>query len=369
MGFVKRNYVQLIVMICFLFVGNASGEFLEINKSKINITCIPYFECFNPLVEQIYYFNYNRNPKSFETNFENSNVKSIRFWIHNDILKRYTLDTNKPKIIYFCDTLTNRETDSLFIEEVQNSYSTDKVLHAEPLFIDLIRDLGARKGEREWNFGMGINDHIESDNNSYLVEYEFAPIDRLGVEFELPITLYNSKNKGLFDWNKSKVNSFKSALQYTFYVSEKNKTSAAIGYMHEFEFNNFSEVRQTNWFHGNAYKPFVVVAKRFGINFHTLYYGGVDIFSVSNQAEKLSIVQQNNLSFHYLIPGTRNFIGCEFNQSFSSGDIDITIRPQLRLSVTDNLLIGIVTGIPLVRESERLSSFFRIIYEPKHSHR
>jgi hypothetical protein len=26
----------------------------------------------------------------------------------------------------------------------------DKVLHAELLYIDLIRDLGARKGEKEW---------------------------------------------------------------------------------------------------------------------------------------------------------------------------------------------------------------------------
>jgi hypothetical protein len=28
-----------------------------------------------------------------------------------------------------------------------------KILHAEPLYIDLIRGLGARKGEREWNVG------------------------------------------------------------------------------------------------------------------------------------------------------------------------------------------------------------------------
>ena len=104
---------------------------------------------------------------------------------------------NNHEFVDACGSVLLHNTDSLFIEEVQNSYSTDKVLHAEPLFIDLIRDLGARRGEREWNFGMGINDHIESDNNSYLVEYEFAPIDRLGVEFELPITLYNSKNKGL----------------------------------------------------------------------------------------------------------------------------------------------------------------------------
>ena len=35
-----------------------------------------------------------------------------------------------------------------------------KIEHAEPLFIDLIRDLGARKGEREWNVGMGMFDRL-----------------------------------------------------------------------------------------------------------------------------------------------------------------------------------------------------------------
>ena len=39
----------------------------------------------------------------------------------------------------------------------------DKVLHAEPLYIDLIRDLGARKGEKEWNFGYGLTDFNDFD--------------------------------------------------------------------------------------------------------------------------------------------------------------------------------------------------------------
>lgn len=41
--------------------------------------------------------------------------------------------------------------DSLYIAETEEVKGPEKVLHAEPLFIDLIRDLGARKGEREWN--------------------------------------------------------------------------------------------------------------------------------------------------------------------------------------------------------------------------
>ena len=67
-----------------------------------------------------------------------------------------------------------------------------------------------------------------------------------------------------------------------------------------------------------------------------------------------------------MISGTRNFIGLEFNKSISPGDFDMTIRPQMRVGVTDNLLVGIVTGIPIKRENQRFSTFLRLIYEPKH---
>ena len=37
--------------------------------------------------------------------------------------------------------------ESIFVED---SIELDKVLHVEPFYIDLIRDLGAGKGENEW---------------------------------------------------------------------------------------------------------------------------------------------------------------------------------------------------------------------------
>ena len=48
---------------------------------------------------------------------------------------------------------TNTEKDSLYILQIEELKEPDKVLHAEPFYIDLIRDLGARKGEKEWNVG------------------------------------------------------------------------------------------------------------------------------------------------------------------------------------------------------------------------
>jgi hypothetical protein len=75
---------------------------------------------------------------------------------------------------------------------------------------------------------------------------------------------------------------------------------------------------------------------------------------------------QINSNFHYMIPGTRNFIGIEFNKEKRRNDFDMTIRPQMRVGVSETLLIGIVTGIPISRENERFSTFLRLIYEPKH---
>jgi hypothetical protein len=42
--------------------------------------------------------------------------------------------------------ITKSEKDSIYIQQVEDHKEPDKVLHAEPLYIDLIRDLGARKG-------------------------------------------------------------------------------------------------------------------------------------------------------------------------------------------------------------------------------
>lgn len=254
--------------------------------------------------------------------------------------------------------------DSLYINEVENIKTPPKNLHAEPLYIDLIRDLGARKGEKEWNVGIGITDNKSYDSYTALVEYEFAPMDRLGVEVELPFSFYYPTEKES-KAPQSKLNSVKLAAQYTFLVSEKSKTSLAIGYIHEFEMNEFNNYAKETVFKGNIYNPFFVAAKRWGQNFHTLLYTG-PMFEQHFHTNSQPTLWQVNTNFHYMIDGTRNFIGIEFNKELQKQDFDMTIRPQMRVGVTDNLLIGIVTGIPISRENERFSTFLRLIYEPKH---
>lgn len=108
-----------------------------------------------------------------------------------------------------------------------------------------------------------------------------------------------------------------------------------------------------------------MVAKRWGNNFHSLIYTG-PMIEQNFSTNEFHTTYDINTSFHYMIAGTRNFIGVEFNKTFDNGDFDMTMRPQMRLAVADNLLIGIVAGIPVSRENERLSSFIRLIWEPKH---
>ena len=60
-----------------------------------------------------------------------------------------------------------------------------KVSHVEPIFQDLVRDLGARKGEKEFNLGADFSSGAHYSENGYLAEYEFAPINRLGLELSL----------------------------------------------------------------------------------------------------------------------------------------------------------------------------------------
>lgn len=255
--------------------------------------------------------------------------------------------------------------DSLYIQEVEDPEKPEKVLHAEPLYVDLIRDLGARKGEKEWNIGVGLTDNLEFDSYEALIEYEWAPIDRLGLEIELPFTFYSPISGTPQNRIPSNtLNSIKLAAQWTFFVKQPIATSMAIGYINEFELSDFRNFGEP-FIKGNVYNPFFVIAKRWGNNFHSLIYTG-PMIEQSFLTNDFHTTYDVNTSFHYMIPGTRNFIGVEFNKTLDSEDFDMTMRPQMRLGITDNLLIGIVAGIPVSRENERFSSFLRLIWEPEH---
>jgi hypothetical protein len=258
--------------------------------------------------------------------------------------------------------------DSLYIAETEDRPGKPKVLHAEPLYIDLIRDLGARKGEKEWNFAGGFTDRLNYDRYEALVEYEWAPIDRLGFELEVPFTIYSRTPNGSSEQAPSdRVESLKAATQWTFMVNERYKTSLAIGYIHELEFVDLNQIRANRVFKGNLFNPFFVAAKRWGMNWHTLVYTGPRIEQDFRMRQWTGSYEWHS-NLHYMITGTRNFIGLEVNKMVEHGHLDVVLRPQMRLEITETLMLGIVVGIPVSRGNERLGTFFRVIYEPKHKH-
>jgi len=138
----------------------------------------------------------------------------------------------------------------------------------------------------------------------------------------------------------------------------------AIGYINEFELSEFRNFGQP-LIQGNVYNPFLVVAKRWGNNMHTLVYTG-SMIEHNYEAKTWNTSFDINTSFHYMVSGTRNFIGLEMNKTFLQNDFDMTLRPQMRLGIVDNIMVGIVAGIPVKRENQRFSAFMRLIWEPPH---
>lgn len=288
-------------------------------------------------------------------------VLLISFYISLSIFAQE--DSDSTRII-------NAQLDSLYIAEIEIvKGEKPKVLHAEPIYIDLIRDLGARKGEKEWNFGFGLTDKNKFDSYEGLIEYEFAPIDRLGLEIEIPVTFIaangNKKNDSI---PSNRIESLKLAAQWSFLVSDKFNTTLALGYIHEFLLSDLDVIKNQTFFMGNLFNPFFIAAKRWGNNFHTLIYTGPHIEKKLNDKHLHSNFHINT-NIHYMIPGTRNFIGIEINKIIENNELNTVLRPQMRLGLADNLLVGIVGGIPINKNLERLSSFIRIIYEPGHKHK
>lgn len=235
-----------------------------------------------------------------------------------------------------------------------------KVSHIEPLYIDLARDLGARKGEKEINIGAEFASVKNYSKYLLLAEYEWAPINRLGLEVEADIALFNTRSKEAIP--KSRIESLKFSAQYTFFVSSTAKLSMAAGYTQLFELPEFVRMSKNNFVSELVYNPFLIVAKRWGSQFHSMLYFSPQI--KHELGHQLSYNWQLNGSVHYALPQGKFNIGLELNLAWNKEDVfQISLRPQMKMQVTNNLAIGFVAGIPLIYKSEGFSSFIRLIYE------
>jgi hypothetical protein len=239
-----------------------------------------------------------------------------------------------------------------------------KISHAEPVYIDLIRDLGARKGEKELNVGWQLSDEGRYIEQGGYVEYEFAPLHRLGLEIEVPFTYaYIPRDLTVSDLPHTRIEALKLATQYTFLVSEKYRLSAAAGAIYELSMHSFHTISQSHrGFKGQGLSPFLVVAKRWAKHWHSLIYTGPEFHTgFGETAHKPGY--QLNLSAHYQLPAQGHLLGIELNEEFADGQTELTLRPQVRLKLGKALSLGLVTGIPCKRSQHGLSFFTRLVYE------
>ena len=125
-----------------------------------------------------------------------------------------------------------------------------------------------------------MTDKLTYDSYEALVEYEWAVINRLGLEVEVPFQLnfpIGTVNSDSIP--SSRMESLKLAIQWSFFVNEKLKTSMTLGYINEFEFTEFRRFGKPLIF-GNIYNPFFIGAK-VGEQFaHINLYRASDISNV-----------------------------------------------------------------------------------------
>jgi hypothetical protein len=237
-----------------------------------------------------------------------------------------------------------------------------KVSHAEPIYVDLIRDLGARKGEKELNVGMGVASYSSTSQHSFLVEYEFAPLNRLGMEIEVPLA-FNGQSAGNGESHTHGHNGLegvKVATQYSFFVSEKYNTTLAAGYMYEARLNGATLLSRT----GAMHNPFFIAAKKWGRQWHTLIYTG-PCFDYNKTNGSTSTTVLLNTSVHYMLPGTKNFVGVELDEALDGHEVEIMVRPQLKMVLSSASALGLAVGIPGGHSDRNLDFLLRWVYELK----
>lgn len=254
---------------------------------------------------------------------------------------------------------------SPFLSAFAQKDSLVKVQHAEPLYMDLIRDLGARRGEQELNAGISIQHNNQYTCYGGFIEYEFALFNRFGMEIEIPVEFYQAQT---IDGNnshvpKNRMDGLKFSAQYTFLVSPKQKLSMAMGYTNQFIFHSFKTLYNENKLaKGNLYSPFFVAAKKWGANVHTMIITG-PLYQQTFSTVRNSLGYQFHASiFHTFLK--RNFVGFEINHIYLDDSHTTVIHPQIKIKLCAGLAAGIVTAIPIGSRYEP-SAYVRFIYEPK----
>jgi len=272
---------------------------------------------------------------------------------------------------------------SAFCQETETEKPTK---HYMPLFLDIPAEMNVEIGFKEVNIAGGYADFEHFSGVRTLIEYDFAPIDKLGFEIEVPFIFVNEKHSTISEVTEGEAiegatghavseegSSSKSSMairigfNYALFNDKKSKTSLAVGYFNEFELTHFKEFGKP-LLEGNVYNPFLAVAKIWGERFHSMIYTGPAISQSFEHDETNTAYRFNTiLSYRFGKGEKESFAGIECNQTWANeASGQMVLRPQVQLVLTEKWKLGIVGSIPVATSNElNGSGFLRIIYSPK----
>ncbi|WP_296149538.1 HAEPLYID family protein [uncultured Flavobacterium sp.] len=263
-------------------------------------------------------------------------------------------------------------------QETQNETESATLKHYMPLYIDIPAELNVQKGFQEFDVAFGYADFKDFSGYRTLVEYDFAPIDRLGIEIELPFAFVDSKIHTEENAETSVIQpeeggavqssmGLRIGFNYSFLILPEAKTTISAGYFNELESSPFKEFGKP-LFAANIYYPFLAAAKVWGKRFHTMVYTGPSIkqeFELNESETQWKL--NTTLSYRFGENEKENFAGFECNQSFSNdGSPQIMLRPQVQLAFSEEWSLGIVGTIPVQTDNGlNGSGFLRLMYLPR----
>lgn len=254
--------------------------------------------------------------------------------------------------------------------------------HYAPLYLDIPAELNVRKGYKEVDVAGGYADFRDFNGVRSLIEYDFAPINNLGFEIEVPFVFVHDKHpfpagdpEEVVVPEEGGAEASAMALRlgftYTVLTLPTAKTTFAVGYNNELETSPFKESGGRRFgdpvFSANVYNPFLVAAKVWGERFHSMIYTGPAIKQDFESNKSKTQYRLNTiLSYRFGKGDNESFAGVECNQSFGKDlKAQLLLRPQVQLHLSERWKLGLIAGIPVETETHlKGSGFIRVMYSP-----
>jgi len=250
--------------------------------------------------------------------------------------------------------------------------------HYMPMYLDMPAELNVKKGYKEFNLGFGYASFKDFNGQRLMLEYDFAPIDKLGFEIEIPFIFVQQKNAqtntGIQDvivpeegGNIQSAIAMRLGLNYTIRSFIEAKTSISVGYFNEFESSPFVHFGKPI-VEANIYNPFFSVAKVWGNRFHTMIYTGPAIRqSFTGEETKTAYRFNPTISYHIGKLSKENYIALECNNVWAKEDAgQMVLRPQFQIQLSEKWKFGFVGGVPIATGNHlNGSGILRIVYSPK----